>query len=101
MADKKHFLYKLIPPRPTFHMDMNAHEKDVMTTHQGYWVTLIEQRTAVIYGPVFDPTGVWGMGVIEASTDEDAVSVANNDPAVSSGTCTYQLIPMQVGLIRS
>ena len=98
--EKKFFFYKLYPPRPSFHMDMNDEEKTVMQQHMQYWVLLTENRNAIIYGPVFDPQGVFGMAVVEVNSDDQANEIAESDPAVSSKVCTYELIPMQVGMIR-
>jgi uncharacterized protein YciI len=98
--EKRHFLYKLIAPRPTFHLDMNDAEKEAMGRHMGYWAALTEKRTSVVYGPVFDPNGVYGMAVVELNENEDANDIGSNDPAVSSGICTFELIPMQVGMMR-
>jgi uncharacterized protein len=37
-----HFLYKLIPPRPTFPADLTEEEGAIMQEHFGYWAGLIE-----------------------------------------------------------
>ena len=98
--EKKFFLYKLNPPRPTFHLDMSEEEKSAMQRHMQYWVQLTDQKFSILYGPVFDPNGVFGMAVIEVNSDEEANAISTGDPAVSSGVCTYELIPMQIGMIR-
>lgn len=98
--EKKHFLYKLFPPRPTFHLDQNEEEESVMQQHMQYWEELTNKRSSIVYGTVFDPHGVFGMAVIEVDNEEEADNIAKDDPAVSSNVCTYGLIPMQVGMIR-
>lgn len=95
-----YFMYKLIPPRPTFNMDMNEEEKAVMQSHVVYWQGLFEKKKAVIYGPVLDPKGVFGLAIIEVEAEAEAQEIANNDPAVTSKINTYELIPMMVGLAR-
>ena len=97
---KKYFLFKLFPPRPTFHLDMNEHEGAAMQQHMQYWAGLIAQRTAVIYGPVFDPEGVFGLGILEVDDEAQATAIAAADPSVSLGVNTFALIPMDVGMIR-
>ena len=52
----KYFLYKLLPPRPTFPQDMTEAEGELMQEHINYWKTLVDKRIAVIFGPVADPT---------------------------------------------
>ncbi len=51
---QNHYLFKLIPPRPTFPVDMSAAEGEVMEAHFGYWAAAIAERKAVAYGPVMD-----------------------------------------------
>lgn len=96
--DKKHYFFKLIPPRPTFHLDMTADERTVMNAHIVYWQELTTQGIAIVYGPVMDPQGVYGMAIIETAGDPG--TIVRNDPVVSSGLCTYALYPMQIGMMR-
>ena len=100
MADSQYFFYKLVAPRASFHLDMNDDEKSAMAQHMQYWAALTEKRISVLYGPVFDPAGVWGLAVIEVNSEEGAREVGENDPAVSSGVCKFELLPMQIGMIR-
>ena len=99
--ENKTFLYKLYPPRPTFHLDQTEEEGKVMQEHMKYWAALTAQKTSIVYGPVFDPNGVYSMAVIEVANNEDVLEVANQDPAVSSGVCSYEIIPMQIGMSRN
>jgi uncharacterized protein len=61
----KYFLYKLLPPRPTFPQDMTEAEGELMQEHINYWKTLVDKRIAVIFGPVADPRGIYGLAIIE------------------------------------
>lgn len=96
----KHFLYKLFPPRPSFHLDQDENETKMMQAHMGYWKELTNKKNAIVYGPVFDPKGVYGMAVIEVENEQQADEIAKNDPAVVSKVCTCELIPMQMGMTR-
>ena len=60
-----YFVYKLVPPRPTFDRDMTGAEAEVMQRHAVYWRGLAEEGTAVIFGPVADPAGVWGVAILD------------------------------------
>ena len=71
-----------------------------MQEHMAYWRELTNKKNAIVYGPVFDPKGVYGMAVIEVNNQEEADEIANNDPAVASKVCSFELIPMQVGMTR-
>ena len=50
-------------PRPTFHLDMTDAEKQVMQQHVAYWTEKGELGIAVVFGPVLDPKGVYGIGI--------------------------------------
>ena len=79
-----HFLYKLVPPRPTFPADMTEAEGAIMQEHFGYWGRLVGERQAVVYGPVMDPNGTYGIAVVEVEDEANAQRIAENDPAITS-----------------
>jgi uncharacterized protein YciI len=55
----------------------------------------------VIFGPILDSTGSWGLGVVE-SDDEDALrAYAARDPAVTTGTGSVELGTMLAGFVRA
>jgi uncharacterized protein YciI len=81
-------------------LDQNGDEKKLMQQHVEYWKKLTDQKNAIVYGPVLDPKGVYGMAVIEVNDERQAGEIAKGDPAVVSKMCSYELIPMQVGVIR-
>lgn len=91
-------LYKLIPPRPTFDQDMSASEREVMERHFAYWEQLTANRIAMVYGPVLDPRGVWGLAILEVQDEHHARAIGMADPAVKSGLCRFEICPMQVAL---
>jgi uncharacterized protein YciI len=94
------FVYKLIPPRPTFAADMSAEERAVMGAHAAYWRGLLDARTAVVFGPVLDPAGVWGLAVVEARSADDVRAIGAADPAVSSGVAECVVHPMLDAAVR-
>lgn len=98
MMKKKYYFYKLIAPRPTFHLDMSSDEQKIMEEHMAYWEEIMKKRIGIIYGLVYDPEGVFGMAIIE--TEDDPNFIAKNDPAVKTGVCTYSIYPMQIGMMR-
>lgn len=73
---------------------MSEDERLLMDNHSVYWKDLEEQGIALIYGPVFDPNGVWGLGIIEAENEEEARAYMNNDPSMKAHLNTFELIPM-------
>ena len=97
--NRNHFVYKLIPPRPTFAADMTEAEQAVMGDHAAYWTKLFEEGRVVVFGAVLEPAGVWGLAVLEADSADDVRAVAQDDPAVKTGTCTLEVGTMLPGTI--
>ncbi|HYP47266.1 MAG TPA: YciI family protein [Thermoleophilaceae bacterium] len=90
------YLYRLLPPRPTFAADMSPAEAEVMGRHVAYWQDLLNRNVAVAFGPVLHPEDPWGLGLLELEDEQAAQAVAEEDPAVATATCTYELVPMQL-----
>jgi uncharacterized protein len=93
-----HYVYRLIPPRPSFAQDLSESEAARMGEHASYWQELLAGGDVVVYGPVDDPAGTWGLAVFEAHDEVAAHAIAEDDPAVRSGMCTFALHPMAVAL---
>ncbi len=72
---------------------MTPDEAEVMQRHGGYWRDLLERDVAVAFGPVLDEVP-WGLGLLDLDDEAAAREVADTDPAVQTGTCTYELVPM-------
>jgi uncharacterized protein YciI len=88
------------PPRPTFATDMTAAEATVMKAHVAYWQAHLDAGRVVVFGPVADPSGTWGLAVLEVDTEDDAVALADADPTIREGVCTYEVFPMQSSRVR-
>ena len=78
-----HYFLKLIPRRPSFSQDMTAEERAIMTQHLAYWMELMTPGPVAVFGPVAAPTGVYGMGVVEAENEEELLDFMKNDPAAT------------------
>jgi uncharacterized protein len=79
------FVFRLLGPRPTFPGDMTPDEAEVMGRHAAYWRELTRSGTAVAFGPVLDPGGVYGLGVVRADDAAAAQAIADADPVVRAG----------------
>jgi uncharacterized protein YciI len=90
----KHFFVKLISPRPTFPLDMSDDERLLMQEHAVYLKSLQERGVVPVYGPVLDPKGAWGLGIIETESEEQAHAYMDNDPTVKAHLNTYEIAPM-------
>ena len=80
-----HFFCKLIPPRPSFAFDQNASEKALMGQHAAYWTGMLNEGAVVVFGPVMDPKGPFGMGVIEAADETEVKRRTDADPVMKAG----------------
>jgi uncharacterized protein YciI len=95
-----HFVYRLVPPRPTFGPGaMSDTEAATMQEHGGYWARHVATGTAIVFGPVLDPSGTWGLAVVEATNETDVHALRDADPAVSSGLCTAEILPMAIAFV--
>jgi uncharacterized protein YciI len=94
------FVFRLKAPRPTFAVDMTDEEREIMDRHAAYWQPLIEAGRMVVFGPVLDDTGSWGLGVVEADDEDELRAFAAGDPAVTTGTAEIELGKMLGGIVR-
>ena len=94
-ATRRHFVCKLIPPRITFMSDMTEAEGAALSQHIEYWTALTKIGRAVLFGPVDDPAGVWGLGIISAADEEEARQIAEGDPGIKAGVgFKHEVYPM-------
>jgi len=89
---KKHFVLYLNPPRPTFAQDMSDEERNIMQQHVLYWNNLMSKGNVLAFGPVLDPSGVYGMGLVEVENEEQVKTFIANDPA--NGLNSYEYFAM-------
>ena|ERR1019366_3236011 len=91
--DKKHFALKLIPNRPTFAQDMTTEERAIMQQPVVYWRNLMDKGMVIVFGPVMDPQGTYGLGIIEVDDEKQVHDFIANDPA--SKINMYEFYPMR------
>ncbi len=87
-----YFFVRTQNPRPTFHLDMTAEERDIMSRHVAYWSDKAAQGIAVVFGPVMDPAGVYGIGVYAVEDEAEMRDLLDHDPARDLLAC--EMIPM-------
>jgi uncharacterized protein len=96
-----YYFSKLNPPRPSFAQDMTDEERRLMQEHAAYWKNLAEKGVALVFGPVADPKGVYGICVTQVETEEQITSITASDPVIQSGlNFTFETYPM-LDLVRS
>jgi len=99
--EKKYFLLKLIPPRPTFSQDMSDEERNIMPQHIAYWTKVFDEGKSIIFGPVLDPKGSWGLGIVEVNDESEVKELTSNDPVIKANrNFSYEISPMMVGKVR-
>jgi uncharacterized protein YciI len=94
------FVFRLKAPRTTFALDMSEEEREVMGRHAAYWQPLIDSGQMVVFGPVLDDTGSWGLGVVEAEDESELRAFAAGDPVVTTGTADIEIGRMLAGFVR-
>jgi uncharacterized protein len=104
MADPntRYYAFRLFPPRPSFPADITGEEAAIMAEHVAYWTELLNAGTAVAFGPVADPAGVWGLAVVEAGRDTDVNALRENDPVIRRGLGgRVEIYPMPNAVVRA
>ncbi len=94
-----YFFIRTENPRPTFHLDMTPGERAVMERHVAYWTEKAERGTAIVFGPVMDPEGVYGIGVYQVQDEAEMRELIAHDPA--NGLLKYHVLPMPRAVVGS
>jgi hypothetical protein len=98
----RHFLLRLLPPRPTFAQDMRPDEMQVMQQHVEYWQEQLRRGIVIAFGPVADPNGGWGVGIVEVGGPEELAALQEGDPAIKSRIgLRYEALPMARLMLRA
>jgi len=92
------FLFRLVPPRADFAQTMTPEERNAMTLHMAYWQELLTAGRVVVYGPVADPEGIWGLGVLRASDRAEVLAIGERDPSVTAGVNTFEVFEIMGGI---
>jgi uncharacterized protein len=80
----KGYVFRLIPPRPGFAFSMSVEERATMQEHVKYWSALAASGKVLAFGPVDDPKGAYGIGIVVAADDDEAAGLRDGDPAIKS-----------------
>jgi uncharacterized protein YciI len=94
------FVFRLKAPRPNFALDMSDEEREVMGWHAAHWQPYIESGEMVMFGPVLDSTGSWGLGVVQSDDEDQLRDFVARDPVVTTGTASIELGKMLQGFVR-
>ncbi|HVY30077.1 MAG TPA: YciI family protein [Polyangiaceae bacterium] len=98
--DARFFVSRLIGPRPTFPMDITPEERELMGVHGQYWRQKMAEGKIVVFGPVLDPKGVWGLGVLRVKDEAEATALQNQDPVIlAQRGFSYETLPMMTAVV--
>jgi uncharacterized protein YciI len=93
-----YFVARLVAHRPDFPAGLTPEEAAVMQRHAAFLAEELARGTLVIAGPVLDANGVYGLGVFEAPSLDDARALIARDPAQSIGR--YEISAMANAVAR-
>jgi uncharacterized protein YndB with AHSA1/START domain len=95
-----YYVCKLIPPRATFAQDFTAEEGALMRDHAAYWMRHMQEGRVIVFGPVADPKGGWGLGVVRVPDEAALRALEAGDPAIVSGRgFRYESLPMMKAVV--
>ncbi|MDF1667096.1 MAG: YciI family protein [Planctomycetota bacterium] len=83
-TEYKHFFGKLLGTRPSWPGDMTDSEQAVMGQHFQYLSRLVEEGKVLMAGPCFE-SPPFGMVIIRATDEEEALAILQSDPSVVAG----------------
>ena len=84
------FLCRLLPPRPSFSIDMTDDEQALMGEHVVYWRGLLDAGRVVAFGPVADPAGGWGVSIVDADDEAAVQAMIAADPVKQRGDAGFR-----------
>ena len=92
------FIYFIRPNKEKFAETMTEEEGNIMGTHFLYLQELLKAGKLILAGP--ETTGKFGIAIIETESEDEAMEIMMNDPAVKSGIVSPELYPYRVSLLR-
>jgi uncharacterized protein YndB with AHSA1/START domain len=93
--EQRYYLCRLLPSRATFMQDMNADERAAMQAHALYWRGKLAEGNVIAFGPVADPAGGWGVGIVAVRDEAQLRAFQSEDPAIKSNIgLRYEALPM-------
>lgn len=73
-----------------------------MQRHAHYWKGLLDKRKVLLFGPVGDPAGVWGVAIVEVTDSAELQEFTANDPVITSGRgFSYDVFPVSPAMARA
>lgn len=93
------YLMRLRAHRPDFAQTMTEEERAVMMAHVEYMRGPLAQGRVLIYSPVADPDGSWGMAVVRADSQQELEQLRDGDPAHHAGIGVTDWLPLPMAIV--
>jgi hypothetical protein len=82
--------------------DMDEGERAPMMAHVAYWSELLRAGHAVVFGPIADPAGAHGIGIVAVRDEGELASILSKDPAILAGRgLRHDVAPMAQAVVRA
>jgi uncharacterized protein len=80
---------------------MTDAEVKLMQQHVAYWKGLMDRGLVIVFGPVADPKGTYGVAILELEEEADANALAMNDPTIKANVgFNFEVYPMDRAVLR-
>lgn len=93
------WIYFIHPPREDFAETMTAEEEAVWEEHFQRYQRLLDDGNLILAGPTLGSVNT-GIFIFEATDEESARRIMNEDPVIAGGYATGELRPFRVSLLR-
>ena len=81
--------------------DITPAEVKLMQEHSLYWRALLTQGIPIVFGPVADTKGAFGICVFRANSEPEANALAGDDPTIRANVgFRFELYPMPSAVYR-
>ncbi len=91
--EKQFYAVYLNPSRPDFATTMTDSEREIMLQHVAFWTEKLKDGKVYAFGPVIDPKGIYGLGVVAVDSEQELKDMIANDPAGKINS--YEYFPMR------
>ena len=91
-----HYLIMYRRPRPDFTESATVAEEEAVGRHFQYLQRLLAEGTLMMAGRVDDAR--FGIGLLDVKDEAEGRRIVEQDPAVSAGVFTAELLPFRLAL---
>jgi uncharacterized protein YciI len=97
--NKLQFIYIVKPFKDNFNETATEEENKIIGEHFLYLKKLLVEKKLILAGPELNAK--FGIVVLETESEEQAVDIMENDPAVLKGVFSAKIYPFRASLFRN